>query len=463
MKLPIPSDWDNETWCRYAICWPASEQWLAILRGFITLPQRGWTWDERTGSIVGVQEIGRQITAQSLPEREVLMACGDEGLNAIALAIEALATATATANSGGCCEDRTIDTSGGYQGTVPSDGGDVPIYGSVPPKGLDPGETYPPEFETQEAFDQHKCSIAYAIFDGVLLTLSFLSGISIANISALAGIIGAGIAGILIFPPSALVIMVGAVLAIGGFLAMFLDIRNLMLERKMDFICAMYDTTSVSEAISTIADLLDVIIALIPASGLVGNALKVAMLALFNSDTLNQLYETSVDILYPDADCSSCCPECAEENIYEVDFSSGWSVDNSYSGMCVILANQGTPNLTQGATLDFGVSNPGAFKFVNVAKEVDFVLVQNIMRFEFTVTSVDEVSCYWHLIFDDETCEGHGPGTADPGAHVIEENILPENACKRVIALVFSTGSQQGLGDATVSITSASLLCEALG
>lgn len=315
MKLPIPQDWDGTSWCQWAVCWPDSEQWTAILRGFITLPQRGWTWDEKTGVILDVQQIGREITASNLPERRCIMACSDEFAQALLDGFTLLANAQRATSQAGCCDDRTIDPAGGYQGTTPSAGGDIPIYGTVPPAELPEGETHPPEFADEAEFLAHKCSIAYAIFDGVLLTLSFLSGISLSNIAGLAGIIGAGIAGIIVFPPFAIVLMVGFVFALGGFLGMFLSLRSEILANKEDFICAMYENASVSETIGVIADLLDGLIATIGTTGTLALILKQATMLLFSSDTLNRLYDKSVDVLYPGADCSFC--DCGQSFDWE--------------------------------------------------------------------------------------------------------------------------------------------------
>ena len=77
MKMPIPDDWDGETFVSYAICWPASDRWRWILRGFITTPQRGRFWDEKTGSILNQQAIGRQIADLNSPMEECAMTCTD--------------------------------------------------------------------------------------------------------------------------------------------------------------------------------------------------------------------------------------------------------------------------------------------------------------------------------------------------------------------------------------------------
>lgn len=72
MQMPIPDDWDGETWGCYLIEWPKSQTWESILYGFITTPTRGRFWDARSGSILGVQAIGEQIE-----ERNSVMSCED--------------------------------------------------------------------------------------------------------------------------------------------------------------------------------------------------------------------------------------------------------------------------------------------------------------------------------------------------------------------------------------------------
>lgn len=66
MKLPIPDDWNGEYFCT-EIQWPKSPYWIAILLGLLEMPMRGYTWDERTGSILDVQEIGREIFNKNFP------------------------------------------------------------------------------------------------------------------------------------------------------------------------------------------------------------------------------------------------------------------------------------------------------------------------------------------------------------------------------------------------------------
>jgi len=66
-KILIPSDWDGETWECFQVQWPKSDEWLAVLRGLLTLPMRGRNWDEESGSIRDVQQVGFEIEAQNIP------------------------------------------------------------------------------------------------------------------------------------------------------------------------------------------------------------------------------------------------------------------------------------------------------------------------------------------------------------------------------------------------------------
>ena len=67
MQIPIPNDWDEETWECLTIQWPKSVSWLGLFVGFVSQPGRGRFWDARTGSIVGVQSIGKEIFKRNYP------------------------------------------------------------------------------------------------------------------------------------------------------------------------------------------------------------------------------------------------------------------------------------------------------------------------------------------------------------------------------------------------------------
>jgi len=67
MKVPIPDDWDGQSWICAQIEWPNSPQWIAILLGFLSQATRGRFWDEQTGSILDTQAIGWQIWDRNFP------------------------------------------------------------------------------------------------------------------------------------------------------------------------------------------------------------------------------------------------------------------------------------------------------------------------------------------------------------------------------------------------------------
>ena len=66
MELPIPQDWDGETWDCFEVQWPHSDQWLGFFQGIMTLFARGRLYDARTGSIIAAQLIGREIARRNV-------------------------------------------------------------------------------------------------------------------------------------------------------------------------------------------------------------------------------------------------------------------------------------------------------------------------------------------------------------------------------------------------------------
>lgn len=51
MRMPIPNDWDGQTFCNYVVKWPDSPLWRIILRGVCSNPNLENFWDERTGDV----------------------------------------------------------------------------------------------------------------------------------------------------------------------------------------------------------------------------------------------------------------------------------------------------------------------------------------------------------------------------------------------------------------------------
>lgn len=67
MQLPIPDDWDGQSWVCVRVYWPKSTLWLAILNGLVYNPTMGRFWDARNGVITDAQSVGREIWDRSFP------------------------------------------------------------------------------------------------------------------------------------------------------------------------------------------------------------------------------------------------------------------------------------------------------------------------------------------------------------------------------------------------------------
>jgi hypothetical protein len=77
MKLPIPDDWDGESWHCVQIRWPDSEGYNGLLRGFLSQMTRGRFWDENSGVIKDAQAVGWQVFDENWP----FIVCGQQDNN----------------------------------------------------------------------------------------------------------------------------------------------------------------------------------------------------------------------------------------------------------------------------------------------------------------------------------------------------------------------------------------------
>jgi len=65
-RIPIPADWDGETWFCTQLQWPASPEWISVLVGILSNLTRGWYWNEQTGIVTDAQGIGRAIFSKNI-------------------------------------------------------------------------------------------------------------------------------------------------------------------------------------------------------------------------------------------------------------------------------------------------------------------------------------------------------------------------------------------------------------
>lgn len=288
----IPSDWTGE-FCRYAVCWPNSPEWLAVLRGLLTTPARGRFWNEHTGTILEAQDVVRQTFDYNLQLNEVIMACNDTGLSEIAAAITLLATVNIN-NAGGCCDRR----GSGGAGTIAPPFSDV-FQGNP---SVDPP---PPDFDDWSDFTEYKCSIAWNIVETLQSDLGEMALLNLGNISisSLAALIAVAIATPIPFDD--IIAIAGLLLAVAAeiMIASALSILN---DNEEDLVCALFNGSSASGsrdnflslfnefATSGIAD---------PVSRFAVNSLMAYMLT---SATVNRLYEEDLTRVWGVRDCTAC-------------------------------------------------------------------------------------------------------------------------------------------------------------
>lgn len=232
--------------------------------------------------------------------------------NNTAPALEHMAQAIQAIANKPCCSDGgNIGENGGVVDQwTDGDGINHPIYGSQPPPTVEEG-TPPPGFDTWEEYQLNKCQVANLVFDGWLSTMRNLAGFTIFNAVALATLIGLALAGIILMPVAAIPIMIGLLITLGSFVAMFNSIASELESHRADIVCSLYRSDTVDVMTSILADALDAAIALLEVAPGIGVALKEVALLLVNADTLSQIMSGVAGLTYPDADCSGCedCPD----------------------------------------------------------------------------------------------------------------------------------------------------------
>lgn len=299
MKLPIPDDWQGE-WCNWSICWPDSPSWEAILMGFLTLPQRGRTWDERTGSVRDVQAIGRMITDENLPLWGCIMSCRDTGISdAIRYLADRLATIEFCCNGAGPGPGIIGGGTGGSGGTT------------GPASEVDDGDTSgdPPEgWETWEAYFANKCDAAHWIIGQWRDDLERAQQATFyAGMATTVAIRLLALAILTPIPGDELVLMAATVIAAvgAGLISAVLEGLEAVFTGFYDeLVCALYEAENVAAAEAAVRGVfearLDIDVPL--AEGWALSLLRHWLTA----DNLNRLFEPNEDISYPAGDCSAC-------------------------------------------------------------------------------------------------------------------------------------------------------------
>jgi hypothetical protein len=215
--------------------------------------------------------------------------------------------------------DVVVGVNGGYQGSVvaPVGGGTIPVYGTVPAKTVPFGDL-PEGFATEEEWNLSRCQVANGLIDGATATLRLWAAINFGQSAGLAGLIIAAAVGLITLGPLMIPLLIGALLVLVGISGTLADAADAVEADRESWVCALMTGNSVPGIIGLLSDLMDVIIAGLSVTSVVGAAIKTALLVLFSTDNLNKLMEKIASYSYPDADCSGCeCP------LFSADISTG--------------------------------------------------------------------------------------------------------------------------------------------
>lgn len=319
MEMPIPDDWDGESFCRWAVCWPDSDQWKAILYGLIEMPHQGRFWDFSTGHFLTVREQFKPSYDYNFVLKEVIMACGDNGLQEIAAAIRSLSIAVTAqaAASANCCG----------QGSAGQ--GDIPVPHN-PIEESDPEVDPPPDgFESWGDYFTNKCSVATDIVTTLQADIGRMTTINLVGITLTALI--PVLIGLLLtpVPGDEIAVIAGillGVLTLGS--AMLDNISDTINAHFQELVCALYNASS---SASAEADFEAAFAGAWVAEGYDTTPYSISAKSLINSmvgsASTNRLFENQTDRILPLGDCTGCVCEV------QIDFGSDtgdWVVESEW-------------------------------------------------------------------------------------------------------------------------------------
>lgn len=301
--IPIPSDWDGETWECFSVQWPDSQLYRGLLLGQLTALTRGRFWDERSGSIIDAQQVGLEIQARNIDLEKVLMTCNEDALSILTDLTNAVLT---TGGGGVCCPG----------GTVP--GREAGTEGGIPPIG------YQDTTETGSDYSDRKCAVANLVQDQIeQIVQKFIDtglddtaqGLGLAGLLTITTLAGAAI-GEIITPVPLLDGLIGATIGFMSGLATamilnVIDLDALILDlqtNRQDYVCVLFNSTDADLAISDYLTELS--------NNGVSTANIAFMGALLAVDYINALYfapdavegqlQAALQTYVPPTDCSLC-------------------------------------------------------------------------------------------------------------------------------------------------------------
>src|SRR3972149_1782931 len=416
----IPSDWAGE-YCCYAVQWPNSPQWLAVLRGVLALPATGRFWDEHTGVITEAQAVIVETYDNNLHFEEVLMACNDNVSNAlgsIAIALTAVANSRSTE---GCCNTPQGTVGGSIQGTVvpPVSGGNIPVYGSTPPDSLPPA-TFPDGYDDLDEYLLDKCRKANSLVNATIAANKALGAITSFNFTGLTVLVVMALGGILVVAPELIPILVAGIILLGASVSYLDAAGDYMQDNKEDWVCSLYNSDSTEDMIGLSGGLLDILIAAIGATGVIGFTVKTIILVLLNVDNLNKLLTNAPMLGVTEIDCTVCDCDILTYDFTDSDNGYAFAADSCFG---TTPSSAGASIAWSSSGLELIAPNVGSANFVNAWGPGDL----NI-----------EIQAGWELVIT-------GHRVADFNNFTRVDCILTEDGCTQL-----QTGGFTSLSDTQV-------------
>lgn len=339
----IPDDFDGD-YCEYSVCWPSSRQWLAVLRGVLTIPFDGRFWNGNTGSILGAKAQIEPTLTHNLQNIEVIMSCSSDVSNALLQIAAALNNQTAVGggSGSGCCGGST-----GGAGMYP------PNPGGVDTTDSDPATDPPPEgYDSWEQYETQRCGVATQIMEDLQTSLGQMTIIVVSGLSVEALVELLIVTLTLTISTAGLVAIAGLLLTIGA-TVICATALSLVNDNFAELVCALLDgTNSQTSRASFLAKWYEIVddAAIDPIEGF---AIKQLIEYMVGNEEINRMYTPNSAIDYSGYSCPGCEDECFTfdedtEGFTVQTLSPSEAPDPDYDHLGLVTQEDGTLLITAG-------------------------------------------------------------------------------------------------------------------
>jgi hypothetical protein len=239
-EVLIPDDWDGEDYCCYAVMWPNSRDWKAILNGLIDEAGTGFYYNEATGNVTEAALAIKRTWEYNFKNEEVIMSCNDTIAEALLAIAQSLASGSSGSSGCGCVPGATGGSAGtGMIDNPPSETVDTPeAHAGDPPSG----------YSDWEQFDSLKCDWANYIYNQIITDVATMALVGATGVTGLVAILVPlltnPVGWSILLTLATTMIAAAAESAFYGWISTHLDTY------KDDYICAMIGGTNVESSIS---------------------------------------------------------------------------------------------------------------------------------------------------------------------------------------------------------------------